>query len=53
MLDEDFKERKLKEGEIIEAVVEITKNFVVVDCKAKMECMIPIEELNKIKDFTN
>ena len=45
LLDEDFKDRKLKEGEIIKAVVtEITKNFIVVDCKAKMEGMIPIEE---------
>ena len=45
LLDEDFKERKLRENEIIKATVtEITKNFVVVDCKAKMEGMIPIEE---------
>ncbi len=45
LLDEDFKDRKLKENEIIKATVaEITKNFVVVDCKAKMEGMIPIEE---------
>ena len=45
LLDQDFKDRKLKENEIIIATVsEITKNFVVVDCKAKMEGMIPIEE---------
>ena len=45
LLDNDFKDRKLKENEVINAtVVEITKNFVVVDCKAKMEGMIPIEE---------
>ena len=45
LLDEDFKERKLKENEIIKATVtEITKNFIVVDCKAKMEGMIPVEE---------
>ena len=45
LLDKDFKNRKLKENEIIKATVtEITKNFVVVDCKAKMEGMIPIEE---------
>ena len=45
LLNEDFKDRKLKEGEIIKATVtEITKNFIVVDCKAKMEGMIPIEE---------
>ncbi len=45
LLDKDFKDRKLKENEIIKATVtEITKNFVVVDCKAKMEGMIPIEE---------
>ena len=45
LLDEDFKDRKLKENEIIKATVtEITKNFIVVDCKAKMEGMIPIDE---------
>ncbi len=45
LLDEDFKDRKLKENEIIKATVtEITKNFIVVDCKAKMEGMIPVEE---------
>jgi small subunit ribosomal protein S1 len=57
LLDEDFKDRKLKENEIIKATVtEITKNFIVVDCKAKMEGMIPIEEfknddeLSKLKE---
>ena len=56
LLQEDFKDRKLKENEIIKATVtEITKNFIVVDCKAKMEGMIPVEEfknndeLNKLK----
>ena len=45
LLDQDFKDRKLKENEIIKSTVtEITKNFIVVDCKAKMEGMIPIEE---------
>ncbi len=45
LLEKDFKDRKLKENEIIKATVsEITKNFIVVDCKAKMEGMIPIEE---------
>ncbi len=45
LLDQDFKDRKLKENEIIKAkVTEITKNYIVVDCKAKMEGMIPIEE---------
>ena len=45
LLDKDFENRKLKENEIIKATIsEITKNFVVVDCKAKMEGMIPIEE---------
>ena len=38
LLDQDFKDRKLKENEIIKATVsEITNNFIVVDCKAKME----------------
>ena len=47
LLDQDFKDRKLKENEIIKATVtEITKSFIVVDCKAKMEGMIPIEEFN-------
>jgi small subunit ribosomal protein S1 len=45
LLNEDFKDRKLAENEIIKATVtEITKNFIVVDCKAKMEGMIPVEE---------
>ena len=43
LLDQDFKDRRLKENEIIKATVsEITKNFIVVDCKAKMEGMIPV-----------
>ena len=56
LLDQDFKDRKLKENNIISSTVtEITNNFVVVDCKAKMEGMIPLEEfkendeLSKIK----
>ena len=56
LLDQDFKNRELKENQVINAVVsEITKNYVIVDCKAKMEGMIPIEEfkendeLSKIK----
>ena len=45
LLNEDFKDRKLVENQIIKATVtEITKNFIIVDCKAKMEGMIPIEE---------
>ena len=52
LLNEDFKDRKLKENEIIKATVtEITKNFVVVDCKAKMEGMIPVEEFKHDKEF--
>jgi small subunit ribosomal protein S1 len=60
LLDQDFKDRKLKENEIIKATVtEVTKNFIVVDCKAKMEGMIPIEEfknddeLSKLKVGSN
>ena len=46
LLDQDFKDRRLKENEIIKATVtEITKNYIIVDCKAKMEGMIPVEEL--------
>ncbi len=54
LLDQDFKDRKLKENEVIKATVtEITKNFVVVDCKAKMEGMIPIEEFKNDSEFEN
>ena len=45
LLEKDFKDRKLKENEIIKATVtEISKNFVVCDLRAKQEAMIPIEE---------
>ena len=54
LLDQDFKDRKLKENEIIKAIVtEITKNFIVVDCKAKMEGMIPIEEFKNDDELAN
>ena len=54
LLNEDFKDRKLKENEIIKATVtEITKNFIVVDCKAKMEGMIPVEEFKNDNEFEN
>ena len=54
LLDEDFKDRKVKEGEIIEATVtEITKNFIVVDAKLKMESMIPIEEFKNDDELSN
>ncbi len=53
LLDQDFKDRKLKENEIIKATVtEITKNFIVVDCKAKMEGMIPIEEFKNDEELS-
>ena len=54
LLDKDFEDRKLKENEIIKATVtEITKNFIVVDCKAKMEGMIPVEEFKNDEEFKN
>ena len=54
LLQEDFKDRKLNENEIIKATVtEITKNFIVVDCKAKMEGMIPIEEFKNNDELNN
>ena len=54
LLDQDFKDRKLKENEIIKATVtEITKNFISVDCKAKMEGMIPIEEFKNDDELSN
>ena len=55
LLDQDFKDRKLIENQIIKAkVVEILKAYVVCDAKAKSEAMIPIsefkeEELSKLK----
>ena len=53
LLDQDFKDRKLKENQIITATItEITKNYVVVDCKAKMEGMIPIEEFKNDEEFS-
>jgi len=53
LLDQDFKDRKLKENEIIKATVtEITKNFIVVDCKAKMEGMIPVDEFKNDDELT-
>jgi len=53
LLDKDFKDRKLKENDIIKATVtEITKNFVIVDCKAKMEGMIPVEEFKNDDEFS-
>ena len=53
LLDNDFKDRSLKENEIIKATVtEITKNFVIVDCKAKMEGMIPVEEFKDGDELT-
>ncbi len=52
LLNEDFKDRKLQENQIIKATVtEITKNFIVVDCKAKMEGMIPVEEFKNAKEL--
>ena len=54
LLDKDFKDRKLKENEIIQATVtEITKNFIVVDCKAKMEGMIPVDEFKGDNELKN
>ena len=45
LLEEDFKDRKVKENEIISATVtEITNKYIVVDANLKMEGMIPIEE---------
>ncbi len=55
LLDEDFKNRKVKEGEIIKATVtEITPKFVVCDASLKAEAMIDKaefsnEELSKLK----
>ena len=54
LLEKDFKDREVKENIIIKGLItEITKNFVVVDCKLKMEGMIPIEEFKHDKEFEN
>ena len=54
LLDQDFKDRKFQENQIIKATVtEITKNFIVVDCKAKMEGMIPVEEFKNDEELQN
>ena len=54
LLDQDFKDRQVKENIIIKGVVtEITKNFIVVDCKLKMEGMIPIEEFKNDDEFSS
>tara|TARA_B100001057_G_scaffold490413_1_gene578626 strand:+ start:1450 stop:3168 length:1719 start_codon:yes stop_codon:yes gene_type:complete len=52
LLEQDFKDRKLQENQIIKATVsEITKNYIIVDCKAKMEGMIPVEEFKNDNEF--
>ena len=54
LLDKDFKDRKVKEGEIIKATVtEITPKFVVADAKLKMEAMIPVEEFKNDDELKN
>ena len=54
LLDKDFKDRKVKEGEIIKAIVtEITPKFIIADAKLKMEAMIPIEEFKNDDEFKN
>ena len=52
LLEQDFKDRKLKENEIIKATVtEVSKNYVVCDLRAKQEAMIPIEEFKNDKEL--
>ncbi len=54
LLDKDFKDRKVKEGEIIKAVVtEITPKFIIADAKLKMEAMIPVEEFKNDDEVKN
>ena len=54
LLDEDFKDRKVKENEIIAATVsEITNKYIVVDANLKMEGMIPIEEFKNDDELKN
>ena len=48
LLEKDFKDRKFEVNKIVQAtVVEIIKNYIVVDAKLKSECMIPREEFNE------
>ena len=52
LLEEDFKKRDLKEGNIIKATVsEIGKKHIFVDLKAKSEGIIPIEEFKISKEL--
>jgi|TARA_B110000444_G_scaffold260648_1_gene308460 small subunit ribosomal protein S1 len=52
LLNEDFKDRKLKENQLVQATVtEITKNFVILDLRAKMEAMIPCEEFKETNEL--
>ena len=54
LLNEDFKKRDLKEGNIIKATVsEIGKKYIFVDLKAKSEGIIPIEEFKITKELEN
>ena len=52
LLENDFKDRKLKEGEIVKAkIVEINKNYVILDLRLKMEAMIPVEEFKESNEL--
>ena len=43
LLNEDFKDRNLKEGKICPGIVtEITKKHIILDFRLKQEAMIPI-----------
>ena len=54
LLNEDFKKRDLKEGNIVKAIIsEIGKKHVFVDLKAKSEGIIPIEEFKISKELQN
>jgi|TARA_B110000438_G_scaffold283150_1_gene310868 small subunit ribosomal protein S1 len=54
LLDKDFENRKLKEGQIVTATVtEILKSFIVLDLFAKQEAMIPIEEFKEGNELEN
>ena len=51
LLDKDFKDRKLKKTDI-KSTVKITKNFVVVDCKANGR-QIPLRNLKLMTNLQN
>ena len=54
LLNEDFKDRNLKEGEICPGIItEITKKHIILDFRLKQEAMIPIAEFVESGELEN